>query len=255
MNREPVQTAGEVIEREEETIDLLELFYRLIEKAKYIILAALLGAVIAGLITVFLITPKYKATAKLYVMNTGESAINLSDLQIGTYLANDYQEVFKNWHVHERVIEALGLPYSYRQIERMISITNPNDTRILYITITDTDPQEAKQIADTYAAVAKEFIATTMDTKEPSLFEEALLPSAPSSPSKVRNVVIGFMLGFVLACAVVTVRFLMDDKIRSSDDVTKYLGMPTLGMMPEQGAAGKNGRGTKGSGKRKADNA
>lgn len=215
-------------------LDLLELLYRLLEKARWIMAAAILGAVLAGLITVFAITPMYEATAKLYVMNSDDAAINLSDLQIGTYLAKDYQEVFKNWHVHERVIERLDLPYTYREIKNMLEITNPSDTRVLYITVRSKDPQEAKQIADAYAAVSREFIASTMDTREPNIFEEALLPSAPVSPSLVRNTLLGFAAMAMAACAVVIVQFLMDDRIRTSDDLDKYFHVPTLGLLPKQ---------------------
>ena len=215
-------------------IDLIELFYRLIENVKYIIAAALVGALLSWLYTATMVDPLYTATSKLYVLNAGDSAINLADLQIGNYLASDYQEVFKNWHVHEMVIDRLELPYSYTEISKMITVSNPTNTRILYIKATAKSPEEAKNIADTYASVAQEFIATTMDTREPNLFEEALLPSAPSSPNLSRNLIIGFMLGFIAACGAITVIYLMDDKIHSSEDVEKYIGIPTLGMLPMQ---------------------
>lgn len=215
-------------------LDLFELLYRLLEKARQIMAIAILGAVLAGLVTVFALSPMYEATAKLYVMNSGDAAINLSDLQIGTYLAKDYQEVFKNWLVHERVIERLNLPYTYREIANMLEITNPSDTRVLYITVRAKDPLEAKQIADAYASISREFIASTMDTREPNLFEEALLPSGPVSPSLVRNALLGFVLCAMAACAVVIVQFLMDDRIRTSDDLEKYFNVPTLGLLPKQ---------------------
>ncbi len=221
---------------DEYEIDLLELFYRLLENVRYIIAAALIGVLLAWLYTTILVDPLYTATTKLYVLNAGDSAINLSDLQIGNYLASDYQEVFKNWHVHDMVIDRLGLSYSYKQLSNMISVSNPSNTRILYIKVTSKSPEEAKLLADTYAEVAQEFIATTMDTRQPNLFEEALLPSSPSSPNVKRNMLLGFLLGFLAACAVITVRYLMDDKIHSSEDVEKYLGIPTLGMLPMQSA-------------------
>ena len=221
-------------DKNETEIDLVELFYRLIEKAKIIIACALIGAVLMGAYTYFMVTPTYTATSKLYVLNSSGSAINLSDLQIGSYLATDYMEVFKNWHVHEMVIQQLGLSYSYNQLASMLSVSNPTNTRIMYITVTSTSPQEAKLIADTYAQVAREFIATTMDTEEPNLFEEALLPTSPSAPSKTKNIMLGFLLGFVLAAGVITVRFITDDKIRSAEDIERYVGLPTLGAMPVQ---------------------
>ena len=237
-----IAAANSVTDQDAAEIDLVELFYRLLENIRYIIVAALIGALLSWAYTVVIVSPKYTATSKLYVLNTGDSAIALSDLQIGTYLASDYQEVFKNWHVHEMVIERLDLPYSYKTLTNMIKVTNPNNTRILYISATSTDPEEAKSIADTYAEVAREFIATTMDTREPNLFEEALRPTSPSSPSKSRNVMLGFILGFIIACGVITVKYLMDDKIHSSEDVEKYLGIPTLGMLPLQQSKGGHSR-------------
>ena len=197
-----------------------------------------MGAFVSAAVTLFLITPKYTATSKLYVLNAGESAINLSDLQIGTYLAADYQEVFKNWHVHEMVIQSLNLPYDYDEIAEMLEVTNPSDTRILYIAVTTESAWESKRIADAYAAAAQEFIASTMDTKMPNLFEEALLPSAPSSPSTVKNVLLGLVVGFMLACGVVVVQFLMDDKFHNGDEVEKYLGLTNLGIMPKENTSG-----------------
>lgn len=219
-----------------DTIDLVELFYRLLEKAKYIVAAALIGALLAGVYTIFCITPMYTATSKLYVLNPKDTAVNLSDLQIGTYLAEDYKEVFNIWHVHEMVIEELGLPYSYKQLSSMLTITNPSNTRILSITVKSPDPDEAKSIADTYAKVAREFIGTAMETEEPNVIEEALRPSSPSSPSKVKNVMLGFLLGLVVSCGLITLQFIMDDRIRNSEELSRYLGMTTLGILPMQGS-------------------
>lgn len=219
-------------DREHLEIDLVALFYRLVEKAKYVAAAAIAGALIAGVITVYFTTPQYTATSKLYVMNSGESAINLSDLQIGTYLTADYAEVFKNWHVHEMVIQELDLPYGYGWLSNRLKVTNPSNTRILYISFTSADPNEAKLIADTYARKAQEFIASTMDTRMPNLFEEALTPSAPSSPSKTLNIIMGFAAGFLLACALITINFVVDDRILNSEDIEKYLELNVLGIMP-----------------------
>ncbi|MBR1711085.1 MAG: polysaccharide export protein [Clostridia bacterium] len=223
-------------------IDLIALMYRLLENALWIILTSVILAVIAGLITVFLIKPKYSATSGLYVVNRQDSAINLSDLQIGSSLTSDYSEVFSNWHVQETVLQRLGLDYTYDALEGMISLKNPTNTRILYITATSISPDEAKVLADTYAQVAREFIAATMDTQQPSIFMEALWPSKPSSPNLIKNIVIGFAAGFVLSCGIVLLTFLVDDRVRNSEDVEKYLSIPILGMMPEQKAGRQNRR-------------
>lgn len=136
-------------------IDLMELFYRLVEKAKSIVAAALAGMLIFALYSFILATPMYESTCKMYVMSASDSAINLSDLQIGSYLTSDYQEVFDTWEVQEQVLQNLNLDYDYEQLADMLEITNPSDTRILNITVTSKSAQEAAAIANEFAAVAR----------------------------------------------------------------------------------------------------
>ena len=222
-------------------IDLVALFYRFLEKAHWIILTALVGAAIAGILVFKVITPIYEATAKIYIVGS-DTTISLSDLQIGSNLAADYQEVFKNWHVHELVDKRLNLDYTYTQLSNMITVTNPANTHVLYVTVKSPDPAEAKAVADTYAQVAREFIAAKMDMREPNIFEEAKLPDKPSTPRKTRDIIIGFMLGALLAMAVVTVKFLGDDRICSSEDIEKVGNLSTLGLIPLQETDGKQDR-------------
>ena len=236
--------AGKKVSDEAVEIDLVALFYRFLEKAHWIILTALIGAAIAGVLVFKVITPIYEATAKIYIVGS-DTTISLSDLQIGSNLAADYQEVFKNWHVHELVDKRLNLDYTYTQLSNMITVTNPANTHVLYVTVKSPDPAEAKAVADTYAQVAREFIAAKMDMREPNIFEEAKMPDRPSTPRKTRDIVIGFMLGALLAMAVVTVKFLGDDRICSSEDIEKVGNLSTLGLIPLQGTDGKQDRRSK----------
>ena len=236
-------------QRDSETeIDLGELFLRLLDKWYIIVVAALIGTLISGVWTFYFVTPMYEATTKLYILNSSNSAINLSDLQIGSQLATDYTYVFQNWFVHEKVIDELGLPYTYKDMDSLIRVSNPNGTRLLNITVTSPDPAEAQLIATTYAKVGREFITAIMKTDEPTVFQEARLPDKPSSPSKTRNLIIGFLIGALIACAVIVIDFIRDDKVRTSEDVTKLLGLPTLGVVTMQsGMSGDKSRNYKGA--------
>lgn len=216
----------------ETEIDLMELFFVLLENLKWIIVAAVLGAALMGVYSFFIATPQYESTAKLYVLNAKDSVVNLSDLQIGSSLTSDYLEVFKTWEVHERVIGNLSLPYTYNEIQKKIRLTNPASTRILYITATSSDPSEAALIANEYAAVAREYISETMSTDAPNVLSTALKPTIPVSPNKTQNVLIGGVLGGILAVAVIVIRMLLDDKIKTTDDIQRYAGMPTLAVVP-----------------------
>ena len=84
----PNQTSGKApvvhqAEVNEATIDLVELGYRLLDKWKMIVAFALIGTLIAGIITFAFITPLYQAKSTIYVVSRRDSAINLSDLQLG----------------------------------------------------------------------------------------------------------------------------------------------------------------------------
>ena len=228
-----VITQVDEIDQDEEEIDLGALFYRFLEKIHWILLTALVGAAIAGVLVFKFITPIYEATAKIYIVGS-DTTISLTDLQIGSNLAADYQEVFKNWHVHELVDKRLNLDYSYSKLAGMITITNPQNTHVLYVNVKSPDPQEAKVIADTYAQVAREVIAAKMDMREPNIFEEAKLPDKPITPKKTRDIVIGFALGALLAMAVIAIKFFSDDRILTSEDITKVGNLATLGMIPLQ---------------------
>lgn len=233
----------------ETEIDLIDLLFRLLEQIRFIILMAILGALLAASYTFVLITPIYEATSKLYVLNSNDSALNLSDLQIGSYLASDYIEVFKTWEVHEMVISNLGLHYSYSELQSMLTIENPTDTRILYITVKSSNPHEAAAIANEYASVALKYIASTMATEEPNIMSVALEPTNPTSPNKTINILLGFAIGLVVAITWITLRFVMDDKIKTVDDIRKYAGLPTLAVVPTFDAAAKKNKQVKGGAK------
>lgn len=213
-------------------IDLMELVYRLLASWKLIVCLALVLAIATGVYTAFFVTPIYEATSTIYVLNRSDSAINFSDLQLGTALTQDYIKVFKMWEVHEQVISNLNLPYTYSEVRSMLTVTNDTDTRMLDITISSPDPEEAAAIANEYTKVASEYIAETMSTDKPNIMSVALVPANPVSPNKTRNIMLGFMLGAFLACGYVTIALLLDDKYKTAEDIRKYTGLTTLAVVP-----------------------
>ena len=193
-------TAETAQEDREFELDFIELAYRLLEKWKYIFAAAMIGAGIMAFYSYLMAKPVYEATSKLYVLNSSDSAINLSDLQIGSYLTADYQQVFETWEVHEMVMQNLGMDNSYLEMRDMISISNPSNTRILHITARSVDPHLAAAVANEYASVAKKYISETMLTDEPSVLSQALVPTSPVSPNKMMNIILGFAIGALFMC-------------------------------------------------------
>ena len=224
------------------TIDLMELMYRLLANWKLIACLALGLAVVAGFYTGIFVTPTYEATSTIYVLSRRDSAINMSDLQIGTALTSDYIKVFEMWEVHEKVISNLNLPYSYNYMEEMLSVVNDSDTRMLDITVTSTDPQEAANISNEYAKVASQYIADTMATDKPSIMSTALVPTNPVSPNITLNIMIAFFVGAICACGYVTIRMILDDTYKTVEDIRRYTGLVTLAVVPAENEIGGKSR-------------
>lgn len=221
---------------DEVEIDLREIFGLLINKLAIIVLAAVLGAAIAFTYTKFLVSPVYQSKTQVYVTNnklTTTDQINVNDLQSSNYLTKDYMILVKSNPVLDKVIADLGLKMSTSELAGKIHVSTPTDTRILTIAVNDTDPIMAKKIADAVREASKAQIQSVMGIETVNTVEEAKLPENPISPNTKMNVLIGFVLGFVIAVAVVIIRFMLDDSIKAQEDVEKYLGLSVLGLIPE----------------------
>lgn len=221
-------------QNDDDVIDLVELFYALWGHAWQIILCLIAGAAIAFAYTYFLVTPLYKATSSIYIVSaSNNSVVNLTDLQIGAQLTADYQELMRSRPLLEDVIENLDLDLSTGALSSMISITNTSDTRILKITVTSPDPQESADIANELVNQACIYLPDIMETDEPNLVEEAVPPTSKSSPSYAKNLVLGGLVGAALCCGVLVLRYLMNDTFVTPDDVSRYLGVQPLAVIPE----------------------
>ena len=222
-------------ENEELTIDLYEILYLFRQKIVFIIIALLVGAIAAGLVTKLLITPKYSATSKIYIVSSSSSSVvNLSDLQIGTNLAPDYRELMTARPLLNSVIANLNLGYTPGQLKSMITVANTSGTRILTVTATGPDPEEATNIANELARVAVEWLPEIMNSNAPSIYEDAIVPSSPSSPNLLKNVMIGALLVGVLYCAIEVIRYLHDDTITSAEQMERLFGTMPLATIPEE---------------------
>lgn len=223
-------------------IDLLELFTVLWHKAWLIIGVALLTAVSCFLISKYVIAPTYESTTKIYILNKQDSAaVTYSDVQLGTQLTKDYAELINSRYVLEEVIESLSLEMEYEDLLHKVSVITPSDTRIVSITVEDGDPLNATNIANAIREVASAHIQNVMDIDAVNVVETANLPTDKASPSGMKWTLIGGVLGAFFVCVIILVRHLLDDTIKSSEDIKKYLDLSTLALIPiiEEQTSGK----------------
>ncbi len=215
-------------------IDLMGLLYYYKSKLIIIILVFLIGSVAAGFGTYYFITPKYTATSKLYMVSaSNDSIVDLTDLNLGTSLSSDYEELIKIRPIINQVIKEKFLDYTYTQLLDMITISTIPDTRILTITVESVVPSEAADIANALADKAVSNLPKLMDTSKPNIAERAILPESQSSPNLSKNTIIGGMVAIFFVLGILTIIYITDDTLNSAEDVEKNFGIMPLTVIPE----------------------
>ena len=228
--------------RDEIEIDLLELLHILLGRWWLILGIGFLAAVIGLMISSFVLTPVYESTTKIYILNKNETAsVTYSDVQMGTQLTKDYAELINSRYVLEEVIQKLALDeMEYDELLNKVSVETPTDTRIVSVTVEDTDPVQAMHIANCIREVAGEHIQNVMDIEAVNVVETANMPTDKAGPNIMVWTFLGGVMGVLLVCVMVLIRYLLDDTIKSSEDVEKYLGLSTLALIPAASEAGNS---------------
>ena len=221
------------IDIDDDEIDLSEILMLLWHKAWIIAISAAVVGVLGLVVSNFFITKLYESTTGVYILNNDQGGnIAYSDIQLGTQLTKDYVELIKSRTVIEKVISDNALDMTYGQLSKRIDVNSPTDTRIINITVTDEDPTLARFLANAVREEASVHIQNVMNIEAVNVVDEANLPTKPASPSILKWTGIGAAIGIVLSVGIITVFFVLDDTIKTSEDVEKYLGLSTLGLIP-----------------------
>ena len=226
----------------QDVIDLVEVFHLLLHKWKLLFVAILAGSVLGGAYCTFLLETTYRAEASLYITSS-ESLLSFSELQLSSALTEDYAYIIKSRTVLERVIDELGLDMDYKQLGVLVGVTNPDSSHVISISVTTMDPEMSRNIANSLLNVSVEQINQIVGNGMPSVIDESVIRAVVTQkPSMAKYIVLGAMLGFVLAAGILIVRMLMDTTIKSEDDVERYLGVPLLSSIPYAKNFGKEER-------------
>lgn len=213
-------------------IDLLQLFLEFRRRIVIILAAMVVGGVLAGAYSVFALTPQYTSSAMVYILSKETTLTSLADLQIGSQLTLDYKVIVTSRPVLQDVIHSLNLDMTYQQLSGRLKIDNPTNTRILTIAATDPDPETAKRIVDEVAARSADYIADIMEMAPPKIIETGEVPTTKTSPNNTKNALIGALAGMVIVCGLISLEVIMNDSVRTEEDVMRYLELSVLAAVP-----------------------
>lgn len=217
-------------------INVKELLFTLLRRIWIIVLATSICAAGAWYYTANYMQPYYRSSAKLYVINKQyEDRLTYSDLQLGSNLTQDYMILITSRPVMEKVTQTLNLNMSTEALAGLISVYTPENTRVLEITVTHTDPDLAKLLVDTIATVSTESMVSIMGIDKVNVVEEGSYPYYPAGPNISRNMKLAGLAGGFLAALLISILHVLNDTIRTAEDVEKHLKITVLGAIPVEG--------------------
>ncbi len=223
-------------ENDEIEIDLGSLIRVLLHKWWMFVAGGVIAGLIAIIVTLVLLTPQYESKSMLYILSKTTSVTSFADLQLSSGLTADFEVIATSMPVIDGAIEKIqeedGVTLTRKEIQRMISVSNTSDTRILVITAQDADPTRACIVANAVASETADQMAYIMKSDPPTTVEEAEVSVEPISPSLPKNTAVGILAGILLVGVYLVIQFIRNDNIKTQEDVEKYLGLSTLAVIP-----------------------
>ena len=130
----------------------------------------------------------------------------------------------------------------YSELEKIITISPVKDTQIISVTVQNTNPKLAKDIANTIPKVFTKEVKRITKANSVEVIDKAITPENPVKPNKTINMAISIVLGIMVGIFIVFVLEYMDNKIKTPQDIEKYIDLPILGVIPNENMSKKGGR-------------
>lgn len=220
-----------------EEIELKELFEHFKNNFFKFMIITFTVCLIGCLYALFIQKPKYSSSTTLVLTgvsstDTSTSTITTNDITINAKLVTTYREIAKSRKVVEQVINKLGLDESFESLASSINVTSVNDTEIIRISVINSEPVQAKIIADALAEIFSLEVSKIYNVKNVSILDTANVPGYAYNINKPKQLILYFMIGLCVACVFLFMTFYFDTTIKSVEQVEQKIGLPILGAVP-----------------------
>ena len=224
----------------EEVIKIEDIIYALKKRWKMIVGITLTFTLIAGLITFFVIKPKYETKVRVFIGKEGatpDTGVDYSSGDLSFYqdLVGTYIEILKNNDSIKMALKDIKQEDTQANINRVLSglsVSQSGTTQIMDIKYTTTDMSEIipviESVTDQFIVKSKQLIKNG----NIEILENAKIPEGPISPNKPLNVIIGFMLGLMVAIGLAFLLEYLDNTVKTTEELENLLGMPVLADIP-----------------------
>ncbi len=223
-----------------DNLNVIDVLNMMIRKWWLIVITMIIFGSATYIYTDLFVEPLYKTDGTLYV-NCDTEASQLDVTSVGRLdsnyrLASTYIEILKRRTFLTEVARDLNNKYSYSEISKMLDIESVNETELLEITVTGENPQDICSILDSILNRAEDQLLAIVRGGSVEIVDRPYVPTAPFSPNKSRNTMIGLIVGAVLAAGVIFLMNLFDTHIKTADELRRRYDEPVLGEIPSLSA-------------------
>ncbi|PLT31776.1 YveK family protein [Peribacillus deserti] len=219
----------------EETISLKELFGVIRKRMGLIVLITLAAVLVSALISYFVLTPVYQASTQLLVnqKESKQTVYNPNEIQTNLQLVNTYNEIIKSPVILDKVREELDLSISTGVLTSKITVSNANESQVLNLSVQDTDPYQAADIANKTAEVFQRDIKSIMNVDNVTILSKATVGDkvSPIKPKPLLNIAIALVIGLMAGVGLAFLFEYLDNTIKNEQDIETLLDLPVLGSI------------------------
>lgn len=218
--------------QQEAELDLIGLLLHLKRKIWLIVVVTILAALVGFVGSKMMTKPQYTATTQVYVFQRDQVSMDYNNLTVASQLRRDCAVIIKSESVTREVVELLDLPINPKVLGKAIKVDTEENTRILKISYTDVDAERATLIVNTVREVATKRTEEVLQSSVLRTLFEATLPQAEITTNVRKSTLVGGAVGGAAIIVLLIIVFLLDDTIRTEDDVQMHLGLSTLAVIP-----------------------
>lgn len=223
-----------------EELDLKELFQIFWEKKVYIILITLIFLMLGVIYTIGITTPKYKSSTTVILTkadstaaSSSQESITQTDITLNQKLVSTYRELIKSDSVLRTVITNLGLSdINEDTLKKAITVTAVEDTEVIKISVSDTNPKQAANLANEIGKVFAEKVADIYKINNVYVVDQAEEESEPYNINHTKDIIIFVLIGLVISTMYVLLANILDTTVKTEEDIKKTLNLPVIALLP-----------------------
>lgn len=210
--------------------------------------------IICGVVVIFVIgvftydksikKPLYTTYTTIILTKSNEAqtstTITQNDILLNQKLVETYTKIIKSKLVLDQVISETGITYTAEELGKNVAVEAYENTEMLKISVTDSDPELSASIANSIAQVFSGEVAKIYQMNNISVIDIAQVPEEVSNNTLTRDFFIALFISIFGSIGVIFIIYYFDDSIKLTDDLEEEIGMPVIAKVFKSDIGSKN---------------